>query len=74
MKISQYLSANKLSQAAFGAQLGVTQGMVNQWCNNLNPTPERCVAIERATDGQVTRQELRPDDWESIWPELAERK
>lgn len=35
------------------------------------PSPELCVRIERATDGQVTRQNLRPDDWALIWPELA---
>lgn len=30
-----------------------------------------CVSIERETHGQVTRKDLRPDDWQSIWPELA---
>ncbi len=27
--------------------------------------------IERATNGAVTRRDLRPDDWHEIWPELA---
>lgn len=31
---------------------------------------ERCAAIERATQGAVTRQELRPDDYWLIWPDL----
>jgi DNA-binding transcriptional regulator YdaS (Cro superfamily) len=35
------------------------------------PSPENCVVIERATGGLVTRKDLRPDDWERIWPELA---
>lgn len=26
--------------------------------------------IELATDGAVSRQQLRPDDWKVIWPEL----
>lgn len=30
---------------------------------------ERCLAIERATKGAVTRRDLR-DDWQAIWPEL----
>lgn len=34
---------------------------------------ELCVAIEQSTAGAVTRQELRPDDWHLIWPELAEK-
>ncbi|UGQ49253.1 YdaS family helix-turn-helix protein [Massilia endophytica] len=33
-------------------------------------SPERCVAIWHFTCGVVTRQELRPDDWMRIWPEL----
>ena len=32
---------------------------------------ERCVPIERATQGAVTRRDLRPDDYLDIWPELA---
>ncbi|CAN0620454.1 protein of unknown function [Burkholderia multivorans] len=32
-----------------------------------------CVAIERASNGAVTRRDLHPDDWRDIWPELAER-
>ena len=35
------------------------------------PSPLNCVAIEKATQGQVTRKDLRPQDWASIWPELA---
>jgi len=34
------------------------------------PDAPYCVAIERATGGQVTRQELRPDDYWLIWPDL----
>lgn len=30
----------------------------------------RCMSIERATSGAVTRQDLRPYDWQDIWPEL----
>jgi DNA-binding transcriptional regulator YdaS (Cro superfamily) len=26
--------------------------------------------IEAATQGLITRQQLRPDDWKVIWPEL----
>ena len=28
--------------------------------------------VERATDGAVTRKELRPNDWHLIWPELKD--
>lgn len=33
--------------------------------------PELCVKIEQVTARAVTRKDLRPDDFQSIWPELA---
>lgn len=27
--------------------------------------------VEVFSGGQVTRKEMRPDDWQTIWPELA---
>jgi DNA-binding transcriptional regulator YdaS (Cro superfamily) len=33
---------------------------------------EHCKAIFRFTEGQVTLQEMRPNDWHKYWPELAE--
>ena len=46
--------------------------MVSQWVGGIKPVPiERCVDIERVTEGSVTRRDLRPDDWHRIWPELA---
>lgn len=32
------------------------------------------VALERETRRAVTRQELRPNDWQQIWPELVKRR
>jgi len=31
----------------------------------------RCVSISQATKGAVTLQDLRPNDWQKIWPELS---
>lgn len=33
--------------------------------------PELAVRIERESRWQVTRQDLCPSNWESIWPELS---
>ena len=33
---------------------------------------EVCPAIERLTDRQVMRYDLRPNDWSEMWPELAQ--
>ena len=55
--------------------VGVKQpAQVRQWLHGYAgrmPSPMYCVAIERATDGAVTRRDLRPDDWHLIWPELV---
>lgn len=37
-----------------------------------HPSPAVAAGIERATEGLVTRKELRPDDWFLIWPELVD--
>lgn len=59
-------------QASLAKLLGVSPPTVNQWIMGVRPVPvERCAAIESVTGGAITRQELRPDDWAAIWPELA---
>ncbi|WP_321913541.1 transcriptional regulator [Paraburkholderia sp. J11-2] len=59
------------SYKALADILGVTKGAVHQWMLETRRVPiEHCAAIEQATNGLVTRQMLRPNDWKSIWPEL----
>lgn len=59
-------------QAALARMLGLKPPTVNQWVRGVRPVPiEHCFSIERATNGVVTRRDLRPDDWRQIWPELA---
>ena len=63
-------------QAALAEKLGFKDRRnVWPWFNRDRDVPvEHCTAIERITDGAVTRQELRPNDWQAIWPELAEKQ
>jgi DNA-binding transcriptional regulator YdaS (Cro superfamily) len=59
------------SQVEMARALGVTPAMVNQMCKGLRPVPvEHCATIERLTEGKVTRQTLRPNDFWRIWPDL----
>jgi DNA-binding transcriptional regulator YdaS (Cro superfamily) len=52
--------------------LGVTSQAVAFWRDGKRRLPvEACPAIERATHGAVSRRDLRPADWQEIWPELA---
>ena len=42
--------------------VGVKPAFVSQWVTQRRPVPaERCIAIEKAANGQVTRYDLRPD-------------
>ena len=48
------------SQSALARALGVSPQAVNQWLKSKVPA-ERVLDIEFATNGQVTRHDLRPD-------------
>lgn len=59
-------------QSVLAGLLEVSAAAVNQWVHGQRPIPvDRCADIEKATNGVVTRRDLRPDDWQRIWPELA---
>ncbi len=61
--------------SALARILCVKPPTVSQWAKSERPIPvERCAAIEKATKGAVTRRELRPDDWQVIWPELRRKR
>ena len=47
-------------------KIGITPWAVSKW--NVNrPPKKRCLAIEAATGGQVTAEELRPDiNWDYV--------
>lgn len=49
------------SQSALAKAIGCAPQDVNNWLRRGNVTAERCIDIERATDGVVTCEELRPD-------------
>lgn len=70
MKLIEYVKGRG-SQRDLADKIGITPVLISQWANALRPVPpERCVEIERATGGEVSRKDLRPDDWYKIWPEL----
>ena len=72
MNLQQFIERGGVTQAQLARALGVPGQLMWQWVRRKRPVPiERCVAIEQATLGCVTRSDLRPDDWQAIWPELA---
>ncbi len=76
--LTNHECAHPLDQAAMhmagrtklAIALDVSVAAIGNWKKRGVPY-EKCPAIERLTGGKVTRQQLRPDDWAEMWPELA---
>jgi DNA-binding transcriptional regulator YdaS (Cro superfamily) len=49
------------TQEELAARLGIKSPSISGWRNRNKVPSERCIAIEQATKGEVTRYELRPD-------------
>lgn len=64
MDLNTYLKKHEPA-ILFAARLKIAPALISQWRNGVRPIPaERCPAIERATAGAVTCEDLRPDvDW-----------
>lgn len=73
MQLLDYI--NSLStdqQEAFAEKCGTSMAYLRQVAYGNRVCREKLASkIESASGGTVTRQELRPDDWQEIWPELA---
>lgn len=67
MNLSEFRKERGLSQAAFATLLTevgskATQALISQWeSGDVTVPAERMAAIEKVTDGAVTRHDLRPD-------------
>jgi len=64
MDLKQYLSKRN-SVIDLASAIDVAPSLVSQWKNATRPVPAaRCPTIERATNGAVRCEDLRPDvDW-----------
>lgn len=72
MDIQTYLKTNPQQMRVLAQEMGIGVANIYQWMRGIRPVPvERCAVVERLTGGEVTRKDLRPDDWHEIWPELA---
>lgn len=72
MTLDEYLLENTAVDLA--KAVNATAAEISDWRRNKRQVPvRRCVAIEYATGGKVSRKDLRPDDWAQYWPELAEK-
>jgi DNA-binding transcriptional regulator YdaS (Cro superfamily) len=66
--------ADNAAREAFAKDCGTTLGHLKNVMYGYKPCgPELAVSIERESGRAVTRRELRPEDWERIWPELSKK-
>lgn len=75
MKLKDYLAQERGRQTALALAIGAYTSDVSAWASGARNVPIHYgPAIEQATDGEVTRQDLFPDSWRKFWPELAKVK
>jgi DNA-binding transcriptional regulator YdaS (Cro superfamily) len=73
MNLKDWVNERRGRSLAIANALGVSPPVVSDWVTGKKGIPiERCVAIERATQGVVSRKDMRPGTWQEIWPELAQ--
>lgn len=61
MKLDKYLSAKKLTDAAFASLVGMSQSQVNRLRRGLSqPSWDTVATIERATGGKVSALDFTP--------------
>lgn len=72
-KLLKFLnSLSKEAREAFASACGTSVGYLRKAVSSgQSLSAATCVAVERESKYQVTRKDLRPDDWQNIWPELA---
>lgn len=74
MDLKTYVSAEHGAQTRLARQINAQPQLVWQWANGVKPVPaDRVASIERASSGQVTCEEVRPDlTWVRVpdveWP------
>lgn len=74
MNLKSWVNAEHGRGKLLAEAIGVPQSFVSKMVNGEKSIPaEHCKLIQRITDGAVTVQEMRPNDWYKYWPELAQQ-
>lgn len=72
MDLKTYISSERGNATKLAEAIDVSMSYLSQMINGTSPiSPRRAVQIEEATQGAVTRKDLRAD-WSLLWPELRE--
>jgi len=77
MKLKEYLLIKRGNAALLAKAINSHAPDICRWAKDkthedFRPVPiDKCFPIELATNGEVSRKDLRPDDWQTIWPEIS---
>lgn len=72
MNLNEWVKQKHGRAVTLARGVNVSAPTVANWVSGKCPVPEkRCVQIERFTSGEVSRADLRPDDFWLIWPDLT---
>lgn len=76
MELKKYIEIlGRGGSKSFAQKLGISSSFLSQLVSGRAAiSPARCVKIEHESQGKVTRKDLRPDDWQKIWPEIYDSK
>ncbi len=62
MTLKRWLTRHRVSQSQFARDAGITQSAISKYVNGeRQPNIDQALAIERATDGQVSVEEWETD-------------
>lgn len=65
MNLKEYLETTGKNYKQAAKELGMHPIYLNTIVNGEKPGPKLTIAIEKWSEGKITRQELRPDLWPS---------
>jgi len=70
--ISDFRRSKNLTLEQFGHLVGVQKAAVSKWEKGIaGPSPALAIEIEKATNGQLSRWDVRPDLWDAPQSEVS---
>jgi DNA-binding transcriptional regulator YdaS (Cro superfamily) len=73
MNLKEWSQQSRGRQKSLACFLGIRPPSVCDWVSGKkSPSIKLAAAIEQFTEGEVTRKDMFPNDWQRIWPEMAE--
>ena len=72
MKLNDVQKVLGMKQDDLSAIFGIGKAAISAWNRNGIPIIY-CARIEKLSEGKISRKDLRPNDWQHIWPELEQQ-